>query len=76
MKREHNHLQARLGQAGTQLQNATATVYGQKKLLAALQQVHAPEEANEPVLQQRTNHSENQVSLSELESVSTMNVAR
>ena len=35
VKRELNHLQARLGQADTELKNATAAVYGQKKLLAA-----------------------------------------
>ena len=49
VKRELNHLQARLGQAGTQLQNATATVYDQKKLLAASQQVHASTEKAESV---------------------------
>ena len=41
--------QARLGQAGTQLQNATATVYGQKKPLEASQQVHASTEKVETV---------------------------
>ena len=49
LKRELNHLQARPGQAGTQLQNATATVYGQKKLLAPSQQVHASTEKVETV---------------------------
>ena len=32
VKRELSHVQARLGQAGTELQNVTAAVYGQKKL--------------------------------------------
>ena len=49
VKRELNHLQARPGQAGTELQNATAAVYGQKKLLAASQQVHASTEKVETV---------------------------
>ena len=44
VKRELNHLQARLGQVGTELQNAIAAVYRQKKLLAASQQVHASTE--------------------------------
>ena len=43
VKRELNHLQARLGQ------NATAAVYGQKKLLAASKQVHASTEKVETV---------------------------
>ena len=49
VKRELNHLQARLGQAGTELQNATAAVYKQKELLAASQQVHALTEKIETV---------------------------
>ena len=49
VKRELNNLQARLGHAGTQLQNAIATVNGQKKFLAASQHVHASTEKVETV---------------------------
>ena len=49
VKSEHNHLQAKLGQASTQLHNVTAAIYGQKKLLAASQQVHASIEKVETV---------------------------
>ena len=44
VQRDHDHFQARLSQASTQLQNATVTVNGQKNLLAASQQVHASTE--------------------------------
>lgn len=49
VKKELNHMQARLGQAGTQLQNATATVNGQKELLAASQLILASTEKVEAV---------------------------
>ena len=42
VKRDLNHLQANLGQAGTQLRNATATVDGQKKFLPTSQQILDP----------------------------------